>query len=72
MCRGHRQQSTERGGAAEEMTMTVMVTATETARVPCYGGGGGNVGGGGGRTQVLEEAATMVWGIFQSGVSCHF
>jgi hypothetical protein len=52
--------------------MTATATATETATVPCYGGGGGNVSGGGGRTQVSGEAATMAWGIFQSGVSCHF
>ncbi len=40
---GHRQQSTERGATAEEMTMTATGTARETAMVPCYGGGGGNV-----------------------------
>jgi hypothetical protein len=45
---GQRQQSNERGGAAEETAMTATATAAETGMVPCYGGGGGDVGGGGG------------------------
>ncbi len=52
--------------------MTAMATATETATVPCYGGGGGDVGSGGGDRKYWRKQPPWHWGIFQSGVWCHF